>query len=96
MQEVSSAPQELIALATAHGFSTAWPTARYCSGWALSMQGQRAEALTQMHQGMTFYRATWAEQFPLHQLALLAEAYGNLGQAAEGLRLLAEALGNRA
>jgi predicted ATPase len=41
---------------------------------------------------MTFYRATWADQFPLHQLALLAEAYGNVGQATDGLQLVIEAL----
>jgi predicted ATPase len=38
---------------------------------------------------MAVYRATWAEQLPLHQLALLTEAYGNMRQADEGLRLLA-------
>ena len=92
VQEVSKRAQELIALATAHGFSHRVANGKVLSGWALSMQGQRVEALTQMHQGMTFYRATWAEQFPLHQLALLAEAYGNAGQAADGLRLVVEAL----
>jgi hypothetical protein len=41
---------------------------------------------------MTFYQATWADQFPLHQLAILAEAYGNADQAADGLRFVVEAL----
>jgi predicted ATPase len=41
---------------------------------------------------MTFYRATWAEQVPLHQLALLAEAYGHAGRAADGLQLVVEAV----
>ena len=88
-QEVWQRAEELIALATAHGFVHRRANGMVLHGWALSVQGQRAEALTQLHQGMTFYRATWAEQFPLHQLAILAEAYGNLGHADEGLRLLA-------
>ena len=92
VQEVSRRTQELIVLATAHGFSHRVANGKVLSGWALSMQGQRAETLTQIHQGMTFYRATWADQFPLHQLAILAEAYGNAGQAVDGLRFVVEAL----
>jgi predicted ATPase len=92
VQEVSRRAQELIALATAHGFAHRVANGRVLSGWALSMQGQGAEALTQIHQGMTFYQATWADQFPLHQLAILAEAHGNADQAADRLRFVVEAL----
>src|SRR5439155_11385535 len=45
-----------------------------------------------IRQGMAAYRATGAELFRPHYLALLAEAYGILGQTEEGLTALAEAL----
>ena len=45
-----------------------------------------------MRQGLTAYRATGAEVWQPYFLALLAEAYGERGQAEEGLRVLAEAL----
>jgi predicted ATPase len=45
-----------------------------------------------MHQGLAAWRATGAEVFRSHYLALLAEAYGKAGQAAQGLTTLAEAL----
>ena len=44
-----------------------------------------------MHQGLAAIRATGAAVRPLF-LARLAEAYGGIGQAEEGLRRLAEAL----
>ncbi len=45
-----------------------------------------------MRQGLDAYRATGAELSRPHSLALLAEAYGKVGQAEEGAPLLAEAL----
>src|SRR5215510_7668200 len=61
-------------------------------GWALAAQGQGKEGMAQMHEGLAAYRATGAEQWRLYFLALLAEAYGKVGQAEEGLTVLAEAL----
>ena len=86
--------EALIALATEQGFAQRVASGMVLRGWALAAQGHGAEALTHMLQGMTVYRATGAEWFPLHHLALLAEAYGNVGQTAEGLRVLAEPLAN--
>ena len=45
-----------------------------------------------MRQGLAAYRATGAELARPYFLALLAEAYGKVGQAEEGLTVLAEAL----
>jgi predicted ATPase len=44
-----------------------------------------------MHQGLTDYQATATSWLP-YFLAILAEGYGQLGAADEGLRVLAEAL----
>jgi predicted ATPase len=61
-------------------------------GWALAEQGQGKEGIAQIRQGLTAYRATGAEMARPYFLALLAEAYGKVGQTDEGLSLLAEAL----
>ena len=45
-----------------------------------------------MRQGLAAWRATGAELWRPYFLALLAEAYGKVGQAEEGLSVLAEAL----
>ena len=45
-----------------------------------------------MRQGLTAYRATGGEAHVPKFLSLLAEAYGKVGQAEEGLTVLAEAL----
>ncbi len=45
-----------------------------------------------MRQGMDAQRRMGVEVLPPHRLALLAEAYGRLGQTVEALRLLDEAL----
>ena len=45
-----------------------------------------------MRQGLVSYQATGAAVFRPYYLAFLAEAYGNVGQAGEGLTLLGEAL----
>jgi hypothetical protein len=58
----------------------------------LAEQGQGKEGIAQICQGLTNYQATGAELFRSHHLALLAKAYGNVGQAEEGLKVLAEAL----
>ena len=62
------------------------------TGWALAAQGQSEAGIAQMHQGVAAQRATGSTQTLPAYLARLAEAYGGIGQAEEGLCLLAEAL----
>ena len=50
-------------------------------GWALAEQGQLQEGIAQMRRSRAAYL-----------LALLAEAYGKVGQVEEGLTVLAKAL----
>src|SRR5262249_19090183 len=50
------------------------------------------EGMAQMHQGLAAKQATGSVNRLSESLAWLAEAYGGIGQAEEGLRLLAEAL----
>jgi predicted ATPase len=81
-----------IALCTEQRFAyyLAWGTTM--QGWAQVAQGQDEEGLAQIRHGLAALRATGAALRLPYYLALLAEACGRTGQAAEGLTLLAEAL----
>ena len=61
-------------------------------GWALAMQGQGKEGIAQLHQGLAAWQATGTEMQRPHFLTLLAEAYGKVGEAEQGLAALVEAL----
>ena len=61
-------------------------------GWVLVEQGQGAEGMTHMRQGLEAFDDIGAALGRPYWLALLAEAYGTVGQAEEGLHILAEAL----
>ncbi|HKA52919.1 MAG TPA: hypothetical protein VKJ47_04590, partial [Candidatus Binatia bacterium] len=74
--------EALIILATEHGFPWWLAWGKMVQGWVLTKQGQVQEGITQMHQ---------LNRTP-STLALLAEAYGKVGQIEEGFTLLAEAL----
>src|SRR5262249_22819999 len=67
----------------------AWGT--ILRGLALVEQGQGEEGTAQLHHGITAYQATGAKLQGPYSLALLAEAYGKIGQPEEGLAVLAEA-----
>jgi predicted ATPase/DNA-binding winged helix-turn-helix (wHTH) protein len=81
-----------MALCTAQGFALYLARGTILQGWAMAAQGQGAAGLAQMRQGLVAYQATGAAVFRPYYLASLAEAYGQVGQAGEGLALLGEAL----
>jgi predicted ATPase len=81
-----------ISVATDQGFPYWRAYSSISRGWALVHQGQGKEGIEQMHQSMQAFRATGAELARPYILALLAEAYETMGQPAEGLRTLTEAL----
>jgi len=81
-----------ISLATAQGFPL-WQTAgAILYGWELAQQGHGQEGSERLHQGLRAWRATGAEFARPYWLALLADAYGIIGQPEAGLPALAEAL----
>ena len=65
---------------------------RIRQGWALAVQGQIEEGISQIRQGLDALRATGTEVWRPRWLALLVEAYGKGEQVEEGLTVLAEAL----
>jgi predicted ATPase len=81
-----------LTLSTAQGFVPSLAVGMTLRGWALAEQGQGEEGIGQMRQGIATWRATGAEVQVTYFLALLAEAYGKVGQAEEGLTVLSEAV----
>jgi len=81
-----------LALATEHGFARYVVLGALLRGMVLAAQGQAAEGIVQMRQGLAALRTTGTASGILTFLAHLAAAYGQVGQADEGLHLLAEAL----
>jgi DNA-binding winged helix-turn-helix (wHTH) protein/predicted ATPase len=81
-----------LTLAIEQGFPYWMASGAILRGWALAMQGQAEEGISHMQQGLAAYRATGAEYCRPFWLAMLAEAYDQVGRADEGLRALDEAL----
>jgi predicted ATPase len=90
-QAVQERTETEIALCTEQGFALFLVGASMYRGWALVEQGQGKEGIAQIHQALADWQATGAEMARPHFLALLAEAYRKVGQAEEGLAVLAEA-----
>jgi predicted ATPase len=91
-QAVQERAEAEMALCMEQGFAFFLAGGSKFRGWALVEQGQGKEGIAQLHQGLAAWRATGTEMQRPHFLALLAEAYGKVGQTEEGLSLLAEAL----
>jgi len=85
--------QELISISTEQGFPqwSAW--GKIMLGWALAEQGRGDEGIVEVCQGLASRRAEGSEVARPYFLSLLAEAYGKVDQAEEGLKVVAEALG---
>jgi predicted ATPase len=75
-----------------HGFAYYLTWGTILQGWVLAEQGQQEAGIAQMRDGLAAFRATGGEVRLPYYLTLLAEACGKAGQAADGLRLVAEAL----
>jgi predicted ATPase len=81
-----------IALCTEQGFAQWLAGGTILRGWALAELGQRENGIAQMRQGLVAWRATGSERARPYFLSLLAETYGMVGQAEEGLAVLDEVL----
>jgi predicted ATPase len=92
MQGAQERAEAAMSLAKDQGFPVWMAFGSILRGWALVQRGQAKEGLEQMHQSMQAYRATGSEVLRPYLLALLAEAYGTMGEPEAGLAVLAEAL----
>jgi DNA-binding NtrC family response regulator/predicted ATPase len=89
---VQERAEVMIALCTEYGFPRWLAGGTMLQGWALAAQGQEEAGIAQMRQGLAAWRATGLRLGRPCWLYLLAEACGNAGQVAAGLRVLDEAL----
>jgi predicted ATPase len=80
-----------VALATAQGFPLWAAQGTSLRGWALAMQGQGAEGIAQVHQGIAAYRATGAALTAPYLCTVLADVSAHLDHPEDGLQALAEA-----
>ena len=81
-----------IALSTEHGFPFWRTMATNFLGWALVREGQIAEGIENLVQGIRGLRTTGAELGMMHYLRLLAEAYTAAGDHTSALRHIDEAV----
>jgi predicted ATPase len=92
-QAVQERAEAVITVSTEQGFALeSVAIAPILQGWALAEQGQGEKGIAGIRQGLDAMRAIGAELGRPYYLALLAAAYGKVGQAEEGLTALAEAL----
>jgi predicted ATPase len=91
IRAVQERVEAVIALSREGGLTVTLAQGTILRGWTLAKQGQREEGILQLRQGQAAYQATGAEVIRTYYLALLAEVYGEIGQAEEELEVLAEA-----
>jgi predicted ATPase len=83
--------EEVITLSTEQGFPVWAAVGNMMQGWALAMQGQAKEGIVPICKGLDAWRETGAEVGRARFLALLVEAYLQLGLTEAGGRVLDEA-----
>ncbi len=91
-QAVNEHVEALMALSREQEFAQWLAWGAMLRGWLLVEQGQGVEGLAHMRQGLDTFDDIGAALGRPYWLALLAEAWGKLGQTEEGLRTLAEAM----
>ena len=91
-QAVREQAEAVLALSTEQGFAQWLVVGNLAQGWALAQQDHGAEGIALIQQGLAAHQALGAKLYMPYYLALLAEAFGKMGQVQEGLRTLEEAL----
>jgi class 3 adenylate cyclase/predicted ATPase len=84
--------EELVAVTTEQGFPYWRAQGTIYCGWVKVQNGDVAEGISLLRSGSSAYRATGAEVWVPHYIALLANAYDIAGQIEEAATLLDDAL----
>jgi adenylate cyclase len=92
MRAAQERAEAAIRLTKEQGFPYWMAIGSLLRGSTLAQQGQAKEGIEQITQGLSAFRAIGAEHLRPYFLALLAEAYGIMGQPEAGLTALTEAL----
>jgi predicted ATPase len=91
-QETQACASEAIVLSSEYGFTQWLAWGNIMRGWALVEQGQEEEGFVQLRQGLADAKASGSEIGQMEFSAMLAEAYGKIGQPEEGRIVLDNAL----
>jgi len=91
-QQTQTCAEAMLARAREQRFVAREAEATRLHGWVLVMQGREEAGIRMIQQGLAAIRAT-GEALQLLWPAMLAEAYGRVGQPEEGLQVLAEVRG---
>jgi len=91
-RQVEEVAEAAVRLSTEQGFVLWLAMSTVLRGWVLASQGQSEAGIAHMRQGLADYQAIPQNLHQPYLMALLAEAYGQVGQPTQGLTLLAEAL----
>jgi class 3 adenylate cyclase/predicted ATPase len=83
---------QLLGVATEQGFPFFRAVATNFCGWVKAKRGDVAEGISLMRRGLAAYRATGAQVWTPHLLALLARAHESLGEVEDALMQLDDAL----
>jgi predicted ATPase len=91
-QAVEALEAEALPHDTEHGFGLLLTVGAFQRGWLRAERGERAAGLAQMREGLAMHREVGSEVLVPAFLALIGEMHQKLGQPAEGLSAVTEAL----
>ena len=85
--------EEVLRLSREHGFSAWWLGNGLCvSGWAMTEEGEQAEGIDRLAQGVAAIRSAGTELVLPYYLGLLATACADNGRIAQGVHAVDDAL----
>jgi class 3 adenylate cyclase/predicted ATPase len=90
-RETRERAEQTIAISNEHGFPFWLAMTTSLRGWALGEQGESAEAIALLRQGMAISQAVRSELARPHYLTMLAQALARAGQWSDAHALLEEA-----
>jgi len=91
LQALQRSAEHLLALSVEHGFPLWSAQALVQLGWAMVEQGEEAEGIRRIREGLAAFRTTGADIGRPYFLSLLVEACLKTGRFEEGLSVLTEA-----
>jgi predicted ATPase len=91
-KEADELAKAALSVSTKHGFTFWTGMVPFLQGWSLCLQGQEVEGVARMRTGFSDALATGTKIMRPMFCALLADAYGRVGQLEQGRRMLSDAL----
>lgn len=90
-REAKELAERVISLSAEYGFQYNLGMSEILLGWALAEEGDFEQGRTEIRKGVDHLEILGAEMFRPQGLCLLADVYGRMGRASDGLAALADA-----